>query len=160
MKAKCTPIDILYQAVNPNFDSNDSFTHIFEQTQYCIAKCKDAFPLISWNKLCTWLLFLKGFPKGIRSQLATECRPDDIDELQSSIQRFASSRSRTIGSYFIDFKPKSDNVASNSSKPKTDNATSNFSKHVITNGNKIKASKPQSDVCSHCSKSGHVIDNC
>ena len=105
-------------------------------------------------------MFLKGFPKGIRSQLATECRPDDLDELQSSIQRFASSRSRTIRSYFIDFKPKSDNVASNSSKPRTDNVSSNFSKHVITNGNKIKVSKPQSDVCPHCNKSGHAIDNC
>ena len=127
-KAKCTPIDILYQAVNSNFDSKDSFTHIFEQTGYGISKCKDAFPSISWNKLCTWLLFLKGFPKGIRVQLASECRPNDLDDLQSSIQRYASSRSRTIGSYFTDYKPKSDSIASNSSKPESVSIASNSSK--------------------------------
>ena len=62
VKAKCTPIDILYQAVNPNFDSNNSFTHIFEQTQYCIAKCKDAFPLIGISCVHGYC-FLKDFLK-------------------------------------------------------------------------------------------------
>ena len=164
IKAKCTPIDILFKTVNSSFDSQDSFNHIFDQTKYSVSKCKEAFPSLSWEEIAAWVLFLKGIPKGIRLQMTNECKPDEIDELQPSIQRFASSRSCTIGSFFTDFKSKPSSQTSNSSQSnsKTTSASNTSNSGKSTSNSKPSDVKTESsnEKCSHCSKTGHKEENC
>ena len=164
IKAKCTPIDILFKTVNSSFDSQDSFNHIFDKTKFSVSKCKEAFPSLSWEEIAAWVLFLKGIPKGIRLQMTNECRPDEIDELQPSIQRFASSRSCTIGSFFTDFKSKPSSQTSNSSQSdsKTTSASNTNNSGKSTSNSKPSDVKTESsnEKCSHCSKTGHKEENC
>ena len=110
------------------------------------------------------MLFLKGIPKGIRLQMANECRPDEIDDLQPSIQRFASSRSHTIGNFFTDFKSKASSQTSNSlqSDSKTTSASNTSNSGKSTSNSKPSDVKTESsnEKCSHCSKTGHKEENC
>ena len=145
----CTPIDILYKAVNATFNASDSFDQIFSKLKYLITKVNEAFPKENQLIICTWLLFLKGIHKSSRLQMSNECRPDYLNELQSSLLRFSTSRNRLIGSYFSDYKPKTNN-SNDKPCPSPNNDKPNSSAD-------LKEAKPK---CLHCSKTGHVEANC
>ncbi|MEL6989232.1 MAG: hypothetical protein AAGK97_15575, partial [Bacteroidota bacterium] len=157
IKAKCTPVDVLFKTVNLTFSAQDSFEHIYDQTKYAISKCNDVFPLHTLEELSTWILFLKGIPKGIRLQMANECRPESLSELKTSLKRFASSRSRSIGSYFCDFKPKNDTQTSNLVKDSTSSSNSQVKPKEINSSVKPKFKVKK---CSFCSRPGHKEKDC
>ena len=157
-KAQCTPIDVLFKAANLNtFGYQDSFHYIFDQMKDMFTKCVEAFPKVDVVIISTWLLFLKGIPKGIRVQMANECRPESLEELQSSIQKFVSNRNRTIGSYFSDLKK--------STEPTTSNSSGNKQSKDTAGKRNERSATSQNDstsptICSHCSKPGHSVSAC
>ena len=100
VKAKCTPIDILYRIANFNVKAEDTFEQVFSNVRNKISKCLNEFE--DELDTMTWIFILRSFPKRIRMQLAEDCRPAKIEDLQCFINRFVGNRNNTIVALLAD----------------------------------------------------------
>ena len=142
VKSKCTPIDILHKTVNCSFKNEETVEQIFSRCKYLLAKCIESFPDDQEIDIVTWIFVLKSLPKQTRSHISFDCRAPTLDELASSLQRYASRHNKTFGALFFDGKPKNSEVKSDSSSNETNKSTD----------------KPLQ--CTHCNKKGHIEANC
>ena len=152
--AKCTPIDVLYQSVNTNFSNYNSFGQIFAKNKYLISKVQESFPKHELLLLATWIVTLKDIPRSVRAQIANDCRVESLDELEQSLQRFSSNKNRSLCSYFTEFRKLNENTFSNNFKQKLSASTQDNS------NDSNQDSKKDNARCKHCSKSGHLSENC
>ena len=97
VKSKCTPIDILHKTVNITFKGEETVEQIFSKCKYMISKCVESFPDEEERDVVTWLFVLKSMPKQVRTQLAYDCRAPSLDELSTSLQRYASRHNKSFG---------------------------------------------------------------
>ena len=107
-----------------------------------ISKCVESFPDEEERDVVTWLFVLKSMPKQVRTQLAYDCRAPSLDELSTSLQRYASRHNKSFGALFWEQKPKSSDL-------KIDQSTDKLSK---TSDKFLE--------CTHCKKKGHSENNC
>ena len=71
-----------------------------------ISKCVESFPDEEERDVVTWLFVLKSMPKQIRTQLVYDCRASSLDELSTSLRRYASNvstakKGHSENNYFI-----------------------------------------------------------
>ena len=147
VKSKCTPIDIIYKTVNSSFKNDETVEQIFSKSKYLISKCMDAFPTDAEIDIISWIFVLKSLPRQTRSQIAQDCRVSSLDELSSSLQRYASNHNKAFGGLFYDAKPK--NVES---------STTSSTKSENTSGK--SSDRKNIPQCSHCKKLGHIENDC
>lgn len=161
VKAKCTPIDILYKVVNLSFRSDENFEQIFSKCKYNLSKCMSLFPDIEEIDIMTWIFLLKSFPKQTRNQLSQECRPSDIKELPVILQRFASIKHSALGGLLYD--QKTTNNSSNKPgniKQESNHKTEKDVSHKAAATNASGNSKSSIPNCDFCNKRGHVEQDC
>ena len=150
--SRCTHIDLIYKCCNSKFDVNDSYMKIYENIKNDITKTCD---LVTGSRisapqaeLFTKMLMVCRLPRSIKNEISETVRPENLSEFQVHLERFATSRNRTVGSFFSDFKPKSALAQSEKLKNSIHKPTSE--------NNSVKKVK----TCNYCSKPGHSEDIC
>ena len=167
-KAKCTPIDLIYELVNVTFEHTDSIYYIIDNLKFKLDKLKECYSEVDLTDLFTYILLFKSIPRSIRLVMAQECRPDKFSDFSSDIQRFMSNKNKSIGFYLSAFKGFETNKNNN---PVKNSNNSNFSNSNFKN--KFDGSKPSkpslsnnfSSVkakvkCEFCKRTGHSESDC
>ena len=150
--SRCMYIDLIYKCCNSKFETNDSYSKIYENIKNNIIKTCDLVTGLRISaphaELFTKILMVCRLPKSVKNEISDIVRPENLDEFQVYLERFATSRNRTVGSFFTELKPKPTLV-------QQEKAKNNAQK--LTNENNISK---KLKVCKHCSKPGHSEEIC
>ena len=150
--SRCTHIDMIYKCCNSKFESHDSFTKIYENIRNNIIKTND---LVTGSRisdehveLFTKIMIVCRLPRSVQKEISDVVRPENLDEFSLHFERFATSRNRTVGSYFTETKPMPTRVQFENPK--------NYNLKPTSENNSSKTI----NLCKHCAKPGHSADKC